>query len=172
MAESLPEIKTRPRAGRPANNAARNRKPHERLVSYKVITLATLVRRTASIVYRRKLRLSQIEWSIVAIVGEHAPLSLNALADRMGLDKGQLSRGVAALVKRGLLNRGRRPAQRGIEITLTPRGARTYDKLIELALKRNEKMLASISERNRQVLFEALDSLTGAARTMLKEVQD
>ena len=172
MAESLQEIKTRPRAGRPANNAARYRKPHERLVSYKVITLATLVRRTASIVYRRKLRLSQIEWSIVAIVGEHAPLSLNALADRMGLDKGQLSRGVAALVKRGLLNRGRRPAQRGIEITLTPRGARTYDKLIELALKRNEKMLASISERNRQVLFEALDSLTGAARTMLKEVQD
>ena len=100
MAESLQEIKTRPRAGRPANSAARNRKPHERLVSYKVITLATLVRRTASIVYRRKLRLSQIEWSIVAIVGEHAPLSLNALADRMGLDKGQLSRGVAARVKR------------------------------------------------------------------------
>lgn len=172
MAESLTETIPRTRAGETSGEAARNKKPHERLLSYKIITLATLVRRAASIVYRRKLRLSQVEWSIIAIVGEHAPLSLNALADRMGLDKGQLSRVVAALVKRGLLNRGRRPAQRGIEITLSPRGSRIYEKLIELALRRNDKMLAQISERDRQVLFDALDKITATARRMLKEVQE
>jgi DNA-binding MarR family transcriptional regulator len=147
-------------------------KPHELLVSYKVITLATLLRRSASLVYRRKLGLSQIDWTIIALVGEHAPLSLNDLSERMGLDKGQLSRGVAGLVRRGFLNRGRRREQRGIQITLTPRGIRAYEKLIEIALERNREMLARLSNRERQTLFKALAALSDVAREILRREQE
>ena len=57
------------------------------LVSSKVIRLSNILRRSSTLVYRRKLGLSQVEWRIVALVGEHAPVSLNALAEHMGLDK-------------------------------------------------------------------------------------
>ena len=80
-------------------------KPRNPLLSYRIITLATLLRRSASLTYRRQFSLSQIDWSILALVGEHAPLSHNQLADLIGLDKGQLSRGVSALVAKDLITR-------------------------------------------------------------------
>src|SRR5262249_3348430 len=68
------------------------------LASARVLRVVTLLRGSAALVYGRGFGLSQIEWRVVALVGEHAPLSLNALADFMGLDKGQTSRAVSALV--------------------------------------------------------------------------
>src|ERR671930_412930 len=110
-------------------------KPSE-LVSAKVIRLANLLRRSSALVYGRRFGLSQIEWRIVALVGEHAPLSLNALADFMGLDKGQTSRAVSALVARRLALREYRREGRGIRITLTARGAQIYDELMMSARER------------------------------------
>src|SRR5882757_11091167 len=96
------------------------------LVSSKVLRLANVLRRSSTLVYGRKFGLSQVEWRIVALVGEHAPITLNALADLMGLDKGQTSRGVSALVNRRLLLREYRREGRGIRITLSARGTLIY----------------------------------------------
>ena len=93
------------------------------LVSSKVIRLANVLRRSSTLVYGRRFGLSQVEWRIVALVGEHAPISLNALAELMGLDKGQTSRGVSALVVGRLVLREYRREGRGVCITLTKRGA-------------------------------------------------
>ena len=59
------------------------------LLSSKVIRLANVLRRSSTLVYGRRFGLSQVEWRIVALVGEHGPISLNPLAELMGLDKGQ-----------------------------------------------------------------------------------
>src|SRR3954453_10551065 len=96
------------------------------LVSSKVIRLANVLRRSSTLVYGRRFGLSQVEWRVVALVGERAPLSLNALAELMGLDKGQTSRAVSALVTRLLVLREYRRDGRGIHITLTARGAQVY----------------------------------------------
>src|SRR5713101_2730984 len=116
------------------------------LVSSKVIRLANILRRGSTLVYRRKLGLSQVEWRIVALVGEHAPVSLNALADLMGLDKGQTSRGVSALVARRLMLREYRRDGRGIRITLTARGAELYEELMASALARNRVLLRGMND--------------------------
>ena len=84
------------------------------LVSSKVIRLANVLRRSSTLVYGRRFGLSQVEWRIVALVGEHAPISLNALAELMGLDKGQTSRGVSALVVGRLVLREYRREGRGV----------------------------------------------------------
>ena len=84
-----------------------------------------MLRRSSTLVYGRRFGLSQVEWRIVALVGEHAPISLNALAELMGLDKGQTSRGVSALVVGRLVLREYRREGRGVCITLTKRGARS-----------------------------------------------
>ena len=96
------------------------------LVSSKVIRLANILRRSSTLVYGRRFGLSQVEWRIVALVGEHAPVSLNSLAELMALDRGQTSRAVSALVARRLLLREYRQEGRGIRITLTTRGTEIY----------------------------------------------
>ena len=146
-------------------------RPRNPLLSYRIITLATLLRRSATLSYRRQLGLSQIEWSIVALVGEHAPLSHNQLADLIGLDKGQLSRGVSALVTKGLIARENQSPRRGVQITLSGRGFEVYSELIHSALQRNREILAEITESERKKFFGLLETLTERVRRILQREQ-
>ena len=158
----------RHRASRPG--AAVVAKPSD-LVSSKVLRLANILRRSSTLVYGRRFGLSQVEWRIVALVGEHAPLSLNALAEFMDLDRGQASRGVSALVARRLVQREYRRDGRGLRITLTARGARIYAELMASALERNRVLLRGMNEGETRELFELLDRLTALARSILEREQ-
>jgi DNA-binding MarR family transcriptional regulator len=142
------------------------------LVSSKVIRLANILRRSSTLVYGRSFALSQVEWRIVALVGEHAPVSLHTLADLMGLDKGQTSRGVSALVARRLALRAHRRDGRGIAITLTARGGAIYHELMASALKRNRVLLDGLDDAERMQFFKILDRLTGLARNILEREQN
>lgn len=138
------------------------------LLSNKVLTLATLLRRSASVVYGRELGLSQSEWRIVAIVGDHAPLSLNQLAETIGLDKGQMSRSVTALVKRRILERT--PVEsdsREVRIDLTSRGRDVFQALMVFALARNKELAAGLSATELATTFASLDRLLANAKAML-----
>lgn len=142
------------------------------LLSSKVIRLANVLRRSSTLVYGRRFGLSQVEWRIVALVGEHGPVTLNALAELMGLDKGQTSRGVSALVARRLLLREYRREGRGIRITLSARGVQIYDDLMTSALERNRVLLHGMSAAEKNEFFEILDRLTRLARTVLEREQN
>jgi DNA-binding MarR family transcriptional regulator len=137
-----------------------------------VIRLANVLRRNSTLVYGRRFGLSQVEWRIVALVGEHGPISLNPLAELMGLDKGQTSRGVSALVARRLVLREYRREGRGVRITLTTRGAQIYDELMTSALERNRVLLQGMSQAEKSAFFEILDRLTRLARTLLEREQN
>jgi DNA-binding MarR family transcriptional regulator len=138
------------------------------LVSNRLLSLATLLRRSANLLYRKELGLSEVEWRILAIVGDHAPLTLATLVEILGLDKGQLSRNVTALVKRRILMRTPDPQDsREMRIALTPRGEETFDALIGLALNRNRELVAGLSGAEVATLLAALEHLLANAKGML-----
>jgi DNA-binding MarR family transcriptional regulator len=142
------------------------------LVSNRLLSLATLLRRSANLLYRQELGLSEVEWRILAMVGDHAPLTLGALVEILGLDKGQLSRGVTTLVKRRILVRTADPQDsREVRIALTPLGHETFDTLVALALKRNRELVGGLSQLEMSALLAALDRLLANARTMLAQGQ-
>jgi DNA-binding MarR family transcriptional regulator len=142
----------------------------EALVSNRLLSLATLLRRSASLLYRRELGLSQVEWRILAIVGDEAPLTLGALAEILGLDKGQLSRGVTVLVKRDILSRTPDPRNsREMHIALAPHGQQTFEAMIALALERNRELGAGLSRAEVALLLATLDRLLANARHMLAQ---
>jgi DNA-binding MarR family transcriptional regulator len=158
------------RASGAKTSAKTSAKPSD-LVSSKVIRLANILRRSSTLVYGRRLGLSQVEWRVVALVGEHAPVSLNSLAELMALDKGQTSRAVSALVARRLVLREYRRKGRGIRITLTTRGVEIYGKLMASALERNRVLLHGMNDEERTQFFQVLDRLTRLARTILDKEQ-
>ena len=140
----------------PARRACARRpgaKPSD-LVSSKVIELANFLRRSSTLVYGRKFGLSQVEWRIVALVGEHAPVSLNALADLHGSGQGSdhVPR-VSALVARRLVLREYRRDGRGIRITLSTRGTEIHGELMASALERNRVLLQGMTDAEKTQLF-------------------
>jgi DNA-binding MarR family transcriptional regulator len=144
----------------------------EALVSNRLLALATLLRRSASLLYRREIGLSQVEWRILAIVGDHAPLTLGALVEILGLDKGQLSRGVTALVKRGILLRiPDSRDSREVSIALTRHGEQTFETLIALALERNRELVAGLTRAEVATLLAVLERLLANAKIMLGHSQ-
>ncbi|HVO14750.1 MAG TPA: MarR family transcriptional regulator [Alphaproteobacteria bacterium] len=142
-----------------------------RLMSARLITLVTQIRRTAALTYRRELGLSEVDWRVLSQIGEHAPLSLNALAEIIGLDRGQLSRGVTRLVAAGLATRTARRGGPGILIGLSPAGEDLFVRLMALALERNAAFTRGIGAQELATFSAVLDKMTANARVLLESEQ-
>ena len=139
------------------------------LFTLRITKLLDLVRRSATIANRREFDISGIESRIMLHVGDHAPLSLNELADLIRLDRGQLSRAVKAMVTRGLLNRRRRPGGPAIVITLSDEGAALHGRMMTLTRKRNEFLLGDIAEADIEMTARVLAAVTHNAETLLAD---
>jgi len=142
------------------------------VLSRRVLMLANLLRRAAALRYRRLLELKPVEWGIVAQLGERAPRSLIDLADAMGLDKAQISRGVSSLVRQGLVTRKTNPQNsREVLIALTSRGSAANAVILEAGGRANEFLLADLPSRERRELAALLERFTHRAHQLLGEEQ-
>ncbi len=140
------------------------------IVGSKVLLLANLITRSATLRYRRLLGMPQVSWRILALLGSRPPITLNELSARSGIDKSQLSRGVTALVKKQLVSRRTSPTDsRAVHIALTDRGIGAYAALFAAASRRNEEMLKGLSAGRRRALLDLLDTVTERARMLLRE---
>ncbi len=159
----------KPAADKTANEDVReNRAP--RLVSSRVIHLATLLRRTASLAYKREFDLASSEWRILVLTGEFAPLSHGELTELASLDKGQLSRGVTALVDRGLLLRTRNRRQAQIE--LSAEGRALFERIMALAEERNRQLVRGIPEADVEAFFRTVEQMMRTAKDLFRAEQE
>ncbi len=159
----------RSRASRPSSVT---RTSTEELPGSKIIVAANLIGRSAALRYRRLVGLPRLEWRIIALLGRRPSCSLNELARRAGLDKSQISRGVASLVRRKLVRREpSRHSNREIELSLSRGGLQIYRKLIAGAVARSDELLAGFSPHEITALDQLLDRLIERARQLLRQDQ-
>jgi DNA-binding MarR family transcriptional regulator len=140
------------------------------LVAPYLMTVASSIRRAAATVYRREFGLGQNEWRVISVLGLEGPLSNNEVAERVALDKGQLSREVSRLAGRGLVARARE--RRGNRIDLTEAGEAVYRRVMAIADRRNRRLLADIGEADRERLFTLLALIRIRAAEMLENGQE
>lgn len=147
--------------------------PLRGLLTIRIIGLLDLLRRSGTLANRREFNLSGVEWRIMAQVGSaRAPLSLNDLAEQMGLDRGQLSRAVKAMVERGLLHRRRRPGGPAIMISLTEEGAALHVRMTELAAQRNQFLVGDVPEEEIERVARVLEVITRKAQLLLQRERE
>jgi DNA-binding MarR family transcriptional regulator len=140
----------------------------DEFVAAKVIMLATLLRRAQALRYQKLVGLALVESRMVTRIGASGPLSLNQLADHIGIGKSQSSRVVTNLVDRGLVRRLRNAANpREVELTLTPAGDEAFEVLLRAGAIRNEELTGGIPEDQLAVVHEVLATMIGRARTLL-----
>ena len=139
------------------------------LTSMRMIKLYSLLRRSGTLARRRKFGMNETDWWILAQVGDYAPLSLNGLAERLGQDRGQLSRAVKSLVQRGLLKRSRKPGGPEIEIALAPEGERIYRDMIGLVIERDSELTEGFAPESIEVMRGLVEEMIARAEAMLAE---
>jgi DNA-binding MarR family transcriptional regulator len=141
------------------------------LIAPELITLQTLLHRSATSTFKREVGLSDFDWRVMSQIGEHSPLTLIQLVPMLSRDKSQVGRAVVSLESQGLITRTRIGNGRHILISTTARGRAVYDQLAQLALQRNASLLSGLSAQEQQALTAILDKLTSSAAVMLEQEQ-
>ncbi len=132
----------------------------ENFLSWRLHRLGKLTERDTADAVAQLLDLPHGEARCLAAVGRFAPLSVVALAAHANLHKGPASRAAQALADRGLVSKVPSPTDaRGVVLTLTPAGRRTWTRVMKLIARRNEDIFGCLSPAEQRQLGKLVDRL-------------
>ena len=129
------------------------------MLSMRVVHLFLLLRRTSATMQPSELVLSRLEWRVMTQLDGTKPHSLSELADRLMLDRGQLSRAVKGMVERGLLTRSRKPGGPEIEIDLSSDGLGIRAAMIDRAGDRDRFLIEGLAPEDQAAAFRAIEHM-------------
>ncbi len=135
------------------------------LLSYRIHRLANTLSQGAARRYKAEFDVSLMEWRMLALLGDFAPMTLKQLALESGLDKSLASRAISGLVERRLVLRtpGTDDA-REVSLRLSASGRRVYEGLMQSARARDAAFHAALSPAELATLDSLLEKLMRVAR--------
>ncbi len=117
--------------------------------------------------YSEAFGLAVPEWRVMAVLGNFAPLTANQLCQRTAMDKVKVSRAVASLVAAGHVRKGANPAdRRSTLLSLTPKGRRTYRRIVPQALDLEAALTSALAPGERDALAATLAKLEACAAAL------
>ncbi|MBS0507150.1 MAG: MarR family transcriptional regulator [Proteobacteria bacterium] len=132
----------------------------DRTLTYRLHALHKITDQLSQPAYLRDAGLSLSDGRCLAAVGSFAPLSVNDLAQRANLTKGQASRATQALVDQGLVDKADHPEdRRGVVLTLTPQGREVWERTMALIERRNHDIFGCLNAQERATLGALFDRL-------------
>jgi DNA-binding MarR family transcriptional regulator len=127
---------------------------------YRLSLLAERISRAFAARYQLEFGLTIPEWRIMAVLGEDAPCSTQAVIERTGLDRVKVSRAVIRLAGKGLLARRPHPAdQRAQLLRLSRSGLAVYRRIVPLAHRMQADLAAALTEAEQRELDRILRKL-------------
>ncbi|MGI4880482.1 MAG: MarR family winged helix-turn-helix transcriptional regulator [Janthinobacterium lividum] len=135
-----------------------------------LIAVANRVSRSASRLYRERFGVGINAWRVLANVRATPGVTAQALCRQSGLDKGAVSRAVAALHAAGHLAGAGDSRNRPLH--LSPAGDALHDRIIAVAFERERALLAGFDADERRVLLGFVARLNANAAAMMMADDD
>jgi DNA-binding MarR family transcriptional regulator len=130
----------------------------ENFLPYRLSVLAQIVSESLHDLYAGPFDLTVTQWRVMAALGRFAPLTASDVGQRIVMDKVAVSRAVAGLMKRGLVERATdQKDRRRASLALSAKGRTMHARIVPLALEYEQSLYAALSAEER-TLF---DRLTG-----------
>ena len=137
----------------------------DRTLTYRLHLLHKLTDIESQRAYVAGAGLSMSDGRCLTAVGTFAPLSVNDLAKKANLNKGQASRAAQSLVDQGLVLKAASPTDgRGVVLTLTPKGKAAWRRAMQVVGQRNQEIFNVLSAAERTQLSDFFDRLIDQAR--------
>jgi len=136
----------------------------DRFMPYRLSVLTNRVSNAIARSYSERFGLSVAEWRVMAVLGQAPGLSARDVARRTEMDKVQVSRAVASLVRRRRLQKESDSADgRVMRLALTARGRTIYDEIVPRALDLEERFLAALAPNERAAFHRLIGKLSDQA---------
>ena len=129
--------------------------------------LAGKLSSSASAVYRPRFGVGIADWRMMAFLAAEPWVVASHICNSTGLDKAAVSRSVRSLQQLGLIDVA--PDQRDQRkqlIALTRRGVALHDRIVELAVAREQALLDGLSDGERRTLLRLLIHLQRRLRAV------
>lgn len=140
----------------------------EDFLTFRLTRLSNALRTNLTKRYLEEFELSLPEWRLLALVTRFSPLRFSELTSRSSMDKGQVSRTLRVMTKRGLTKtkiiaqRGSRAAEAlaaPVSVSVTAKGKALYKLVLPVAQQRQAQMISTLNISERQALYRTLDKL-------------
>lgn len=140
----------------------------EHFLPYRLSLLSNTVSQGISTAYRKRFDLSVTEWRVIAILGRFPGLTASEVMGRGAMDKVAVSRAVARLLERGLVERNaQEDDRRRMSLRLTAdRGEPLFAEVVPKAMDYEQSLLTSLSAAERATLSGLLARLQTAAESV------
>ena len=128
----------------------------ENFLPYRLSILAQIVSESLHDLYAGPFGLTVTQWRVMAALGRFAPLTASDVGQRIVMDKVAVSRAVAGLTKRGLVERATdRTDRRRASLRLSIRGRAMHARIVPIALAYEERLYKALNTEERRS-FDAL----------------
>ncbi|MFO7305683.1 MAG: MarR family transcriptional regulator [Gammaproteobacteria bacterium] len=141
---------------------------HEDFLTFRITRVANALRTGLTKRYLEEFELSLPEWRLLALTARFSPLRFSEVTSRSGMDKGQVSRTLREMAKKGYVKmkqirtRGSRAAEAlaaPVMVSITPKGKALYSAVLPVARRRQLELLMTLTESERVALYSILDKL-------------
>ena len=132
----------------------------EHFLPYRLSVLSNRTSNAIAREYSERFDMTIPEWRVMAVLGRFSGLSANQVAQRTAMDKVAVSRALARLLERGLVQRDSHGSDRRRSVLeLSPVGYTVYDEVAPMALECERQLLANLDETDRAQLDVLLAKL-------------
>ncbi|HEX8757007.1 MAG TPA: MarR family winged helix-turn-helix transcriptional regulator [Steroidobacteraceae bacterium] len=129
-------------------------------VPYRLNRLAVGVSNHLSDIYRERFGLDIPEWRVMATVGSRHGCTAQYIAQSTRMHKTRVSRAVAGLEERELIERASSAAdRREREVRLTKAGRRMYAELVPLVLERERELLSCLTKEQLRGFVAGMEAI-------------
>ena len=132
---------------------------------FQIIRLANAVKANVTRRYLIDFGLSVPEWRLLAMTIRYQPVRFSELVTNSSMDKGQASRTLQTLTRRGLIASraaARRPGDNvalPVILKVTPKGRRLYASVLPVAQRNQARLLRTLTRGERKALYTIIGKL-------------
>ena len=139
----------------------------ENFLPYRLSVLAQFVSESLHDLYAEPFGLTVTQWRVMAALGRFAPLTASEVGQRIVMDKVAVSRAVAGLMGRGLVERATdRTDRRRASLRLSARGRAMHARIVPLALAYQERLYEALAPDERRSFDSLIERLFARARAL------
>ncbi|SJZ56913.1 DNA-binding transcriptional regulator, MarR family [Enhydrobacter aerosaccus] len=139
----------------------------ENFLPYRLSILTQVVSEALHDLYAGPFGLTVTQWRVMAALGRFAPLTASEVGQRIVMDKVAVSRAVAGLMNRGLIERATdRKDRRRASLRLSTAGSDMHAQIVPIALAYEARLHEALSEDEQRLFDRLSDRLLARAKTL------
>ena len=137
------------------------------MVSYRLSRLQAKLNAQATKILKENGYLTLMQWRILVMLDLYGEVTIARIVRETEFDKGLLSRTAKAMVQKGLIaTKSNDSDLRQNHLSMTPQGRGVFDRAFAPMRGRQDKLLNSMSDEQRENLFEAFEMIENSLDEM------